>query len=598
MRKTILLFLTTLFLSTLFHLNVFGFNNHYAIIPDYSTQVDTCGGNFISLSINNITCNDDGTYNMVSFIHTSDTASLIDVYINDTLEGQFSLQEFYTFENIPQRPDFEKDVLTICIIDYPDCCSTLYYEQPNCVNNTCEIDEVEIEYECVGDSLYYAFISISANNSSGLFDVSSRYFDFLGTFDIEKQPFEIGPLRSEVLFDLKIRDSQLGCELDTTLVFNDCILNPCDLEFINTDTIICNADGSYNVTFAYGAIDMAGELIEVFVNGDFIREFINEGTVSLENIESLDGNDFDHVEICISNINCCLEVEYPQPNCVVDPSLCEIDVVAVDSTFCNGDGTFGLRARYNLEHQNSDLVDVYINDAFFDSFLINYSQSVWVDDIPFVDSIESNITICVQGNPDCCSSLDFMEPDCDQVIEPTCLVENVNVFNTQCTGDNQYSMSIDFDLIGNLNAPITVYLNGAPKDNISVDNLPLELNDLIPNDSVDVEIITICLDELEDECCFGFTFDRPACLTSSIDESFADGIVLSPNPTTDIVNINHIPDDIIGLNILDNLGRSFLQVKASSEMQFDISNYVEGLYIIQFFTSDNRVVHKKFVKSR
>jgi len=91
-------------------------------------------------------------------------------------------------------------------------------------------------------------------------------------------------------------------------------------------------------------------------------------------------------------------------------------------------------------------------------------------------------------------------------------------------------------------------------------------------------------------------FQAPDCLTSVVDYTLIDEVVLSPNPSKDIININSIPNEIIDLNIMDNMGRSMRQLSASSDMQLDISNYPEGIYFIQFFTNDNRVMSRRFVK--
>jgi len=75
-----------------------------------------------------------------------------------------------------------------------------------------------------------------------------------------------------------------------------------------------------------------------------------------------------------------------------------------------------------------------------------------------------------------------------------------------------------------------------------------------------------------------------------------DGVEINPNPTTDFLHINEIPTDIIGFEIVDNIGRTIKQIMGNQNVRLDVSSYNDGLYIIQFFTKDNKVMSRRFIK--
>ena len=116
------------------------------------------------------------------------------------------------------------------------------------------------------------------------------------------------------------------------------------------------------------------------------------------------------------------------------------------------------------------------------------------------------------------------------------------------------------------------------------------------NDTISTNILTICIDNTDSECCAETTFDQPNCEPNSVDRSLLEGLVIYPNPVNDLLYIKDIPQEIVGISIIDHLGRMVDRQSVSQNISLDVSTYLNGVYMIQFFTADNRIMSRRFVK--
>ena len=75
-----------------------------------------------------------------------------------------------------------------------------------------------------------------------------------------------------------------------------------------------------------------------------------------------------------------------------------------------------------------------------------------------------------------------------------------------------------------------------------------------------------------------------------------DNIEVFPNPADSIINITNSKSDIKSIELSDMGGR-VLEVKKvnKKDIQFDISNYENGTYLIKIITKDGNTI-KKFIK--
>jgi len=641
------------------------------------------------LEVDSILCNTDGTYSMLAVFSASNSiSSFVDVNVNNQFIGTFPNTGSLYLEDITPRATSNEDIITICMNDEPNCCKTIEYAQPNCNNDDeCSLKDRLVDYECLGNGEYLAYISYIAENTSNLYRL---YIDgvFVKMIQSTSATVEVGPFENGTAHSYKIEDAQNpDCVLEGDLFTQECFdeNNPCTIEFIEILDTSCNGDGTFDMDVLFVINNADNGFIDVFLNGDFFGFYDIDSLVTLEDIPLSLTNEVKTITICVNdNPDCCKTIDYNQPACE-NNTECSLDDLIVEYE-CNdntGEITPYLTFNFDTVTTNEVIVNIDgINIGFYDptqqplilDAMLSNSADTWIitvadasdedctisallEDVDcggeciissitydveclydgtvllYLDFFSNNTSgeVTVNGNgtaygsfdvaqlpielgpfnpadndvwefvikdvnlDDCSSFIEIDELGCDDVIEVECLVEEIEVYNIECIGDNEYSMSVDFEIAGNASVPFTFFHNGAQVNSTASSSLPLNLIGLIPSDSSGVETITICLDGLEN-CCFDFVYDTPSCLSNAVDQTLLDGVDLSPNPTRDIVNINHIPQEVIGLNIVDNLGRSIAQMNAIEDMQIDVSNYLEGVYTVQFFTADNKVMNMRFVK--
>ncbi len=71
-------------------------------------------------------------------------------------------------------------------------------------------------------------------------------------------------------------------------------------------------------------------------------------------------------------------------------------------------------------------------------------------------------------------------------------------------------------------------------------------------------------------------------------------ITVSPNPTTGIVNLLNIPDNMRSIEILNILGQTLIEQKhpSSSNLPFDLSKFPKGVYYIRIIYPNSIAFHK------
>lgn len=82
--------------------------------------------------------------------------------------------------------------------------------------------------------------------------------------------------------------------------------------------------------------------------------------------------------------------------------------------------------------------------------------------------------------------------------------------------------------------------------------------------------------------------------TSTIDvKTMADNIVIFPNPTSDILQINDYPSTTIkNVKIVDGSGKTVLHFLQLTDNQIDVSVLAEGIYFVVFEFQGNFITKK------
>jgi hypothetical protein len=84
-------------------------------------------------------------------------------------------------------------------------------------------------------------------------------------------------------------------------------------------------------------------------------------------------------------------------------------------------------------------------------------------------------------------------------------------------------------------------------------------------------------------------------LENGVDEEVSDvDVVIFPNPTTGLVNLNFIPEDVKSIVVMDALGNvvNTIQTNGSNSAQFDLNGMSKGIYFVRLITEKGAEVHR------
>ncbi len=122
-------------------------------------------------------------------------------------------------------------------------------------------------------------------------------------------------------------------------------------------------------------------------------------------------------------------------------SACSITEIITDPAECDGNGTYSLFLNFAYEGNTNEFFDVYSGEELL-GFYAYADLPITIANFPErVTSDYDIITICDNDNPDCCTTHEFMGPDCT-VAE--CSISNVFAEAHACSGDNVFYVDIEF----------------------------------------------------------------------------------------------------------------------------------------------------------
>lgn len=265
-------------------------------------------------------------------------------------------------------------------------------------------------------------------------------------------------------------------------------------------------------------------------------------------------------------------------------------------TECLDGELFNASISFPYEANHNEGVRIQANGVDYGLF-DGFSQPIILSNLNATDFATWEFEISDSQNESCQAISNLILVSCTGNNILDCPILEIKVNDIECSGSEEYGMTLNFDFNSEEDFEFKCMVNGEFILNANTTSLPLKMSGMTSTGNNVMETITICTNINGEECCEDFLYAKPNCLSNSaIDNSLLDGVIISPNPARDMVFISGIPQDIIGLTIVDNLGRTIKQIENYEDVRLDISNYQQGMYTIQFFTTDNRVMNKRFVK--
>ncbi len=567
--------------------------------PDCTTN-EMCSIGFIEYEA--ICLDSAGTFMVNLFFNPSNTSGeVIVTSFNNEMLGQFGANQTPIMVGPFTEDDLDNGGIgfIVCDAQVNECCAEVFATNIACPNSNepCEIEFIEvISTECNADSTYNLNATYSiANGDNDFINVTvnggatqqlSNSGSILVTNIIPRTNSD-----SDIV-EICLNDNPNCCSVIEYFQPN-CTSEPqeCAIEIVDVE-FFCDDQNDEEIFFILDVVGNNNNDFLVFANGVQVGNgnTANQTTEAGPIVTNDDG--FYLIEIIDANdATCRSEFELTQAFCPADCFIGEVDVVIE----CLDQETFAasITFPYDADHQDGVIIRGNGTDyGVFDGF----DQPIVIDNLTASDSLDWEFIIIDNQDDSCQSTAAVGEVNCsDEEVE--CIIENIEVFDLDCIGGNEYSLSLNFQTGTNANIPFSFFINGESMSATTTNTLPLTLFGVLPNPDSNEDVITICLDDLAEECCVDFSFEQPQCLSNSvIDETLLDAVSMSPNPTSDMLYINDIPNEIIGLNVIDNLGRTVEQLSAQQNLNIDVTNYLNGVYTIQFFTEDNRVMSRRFIK--
>ncbi len=203
------------------------------------------------------------------------------------------------------------------------------------------------------------------------------------------------------------------CEGFTEKDFVDCPIDGCEIVSLEVLVGDCNPDGTYSISINFEYTNAGNDFFDVFVrDNELIGTYsLSELPLTINEFE-LSGFDFDYVKVCINdNPDCCEEIEWEAPNCVIN--TCDIFNLEVIVGDCNPDTTYSLTINFDYENPGNDFFDVFVRDNEFIGFYSLSELPVTIENFELSGFDFDFVKVCINDNSDCCDEIEWVSPDCN-----------------------------------------------------------------------------------------------------------------------------------------------------------------------------------------
>ncbi|HHM20890.1 MAG TPA: hypothetical protein ENJ20_02600, partial [Bacteroidetes bacterium] len=156
---------------------------------------------------------------------------------------------------------------------------------------------------------------------------------------------------------------------------------------------------------------------------------------------------------------------------------CTLYDLTLTPTDCDADGTYDLIIDFLYENPTHTHFDVIYQNQYIGFFALADLPVTIVD---FNDNGENTpaVQVCINDDPDCCVSGEFMAPNCSG--GNNCEIWDLEAFDLVCDGDH-FFLSLNFNYANVGNDGFTVVGNGMNHGTFSYDDLPITLGPLPAN---------------------------------------------------------------------------------------------------------------------
>lgn len=413
-----------------------------------------CGSNtdceIFDLAVDLGDCNNDGTYQAwVNFQVQNPGNDFFDLWANGQFLGNFPLGDLpLSIPNFPADNNGPNDYVKVCINDNPDCCKILEFAAPDCPgNDNCDIYDLVVETgDCNTDGTFHAWVNFQVQNpGSDSYDIWADG-QYLGHFALADLPLHIEhfPNGNSTGHYVKvcINDNPDCCEIKQ-FIGPQCDGNDnCEIHDLVVETGDCNNDGTYHAWINFQVQNPGSDLFGVWANGQYLGHFpLADLPLHIEHFPADNNGPNDVVKVCVggpnSNPICCKVLEFPAPNCP-GQNTCEIFDIVVETGDCNDDGTYHLWLNFQVDNPTDDQFDLWANSGTFLGTFNLADLPLHIEHFPTDGGATDRVKICINDDPGCCKTKNFVPPVCPS--EEECRIWKLKVTHTPCVCGQYFAL--------------------------------------------------------------------------------------------------------------------------------------------------------------
>ena len=455
-------------------------------------------------------CNEEGFFYVdIDFNYANVGENGFTVHGNGNDYGTFSYDSLFISIG-PLEGDCETNFeFVIQDVDFPDCSAAVGIGEV-CCGEECNIYNLSVEtLECTGDNQYAIIIDFDYDNvNADNFHLYGPGWEFIGVYAYDDLPVTITEFPSSGNdYDwLAVCDgeSESCCE-DIEFMALDCDMEGCELWDFIVEAHDCNDLDQFYVDLDFKFENVGENGFKVYVNDDYY------GTYSYDSL---------YLTLGLFEANCDIDLiftiqDVDFPDCQLSYNLgkvccgeeCQIYELNVDPVECTGVDQYALYLNFEYQNVNSTLFDVYGPGNVYIGSYLYADLPVLISDFPSSGNDYDWLKVCDSDSETCCKVIEFMALDCPG---EECHIYDLVVDLGDCTGENMYSLHIDFEYDNVSSASFDVYTAG----NISFGpflytDLPIQIIDF-PASGNDYDWLIVC-DHESEECCEGIEFEALNC---------------------------------------------------------------------------------------
>lgn len=353
--------------------------------------------------------------------------------------------------------------------------------------------------ECNGNEAYALEVGLDiegeGDNGFAVFSDNAYY----GSYAYNELPLVLPAYEGsgEFIDIVSVCDNEnLGC--CSTTPFEALLCAGCIIYNLTATPQPCDGQGNIFVQIDFDHQNNSQDGFEVTGNNNNYGQFAYEDLPILVGPFAGDGSQyFEFVVTDLVNPLCFEAVELGFVNC---DTICQLSNLQVETGDCTGNNTYVLHADFDYQGVSGVGFDLFANGEYYDSYSYD-DLPLTIADFPSSGTGTDTITVCENGDAQCCTTLAFDAPNC------ACNIYDASAENLGCTSDTTFRISLEFfyeNLPGN---SVDVFLDGVLIGFYNVADIPLLMD--IPEGS-GTAVVTVCANDLNN-CCDNVVIERTLC---------------------------------------------------------------------------------------